>query len=291
MQDLKTFDKKDLETLYKYFKVDTIKNLAKAIYSTASLPKGTIWDTITNQDYAKFLEFVNDTNFDPNQKTETGNNLLLYIIDLNIQNKILFINALIEKGINVNITDRLNTTPLLEALIVNSDTSIIETLLKAGADPNKQNIILISPILEAIRSTNYPIVNLLLKYGAKPELSDLIYSLNPYALIDLFIKYGAFDEYHFKLKSKNNDRYFEIYVSGRLNYLKQELNKYTIDFSADELEYLNNECSWKELEYFNDQVEHLKKCIELAKKMLELKPGSEIYKELKEKYKEHYYFK
>jgi hypothetical protein len=89
--------------------------------------------------------------------------------------------------------------------------------------------------------------------------------------------------------------FIKYYEKQRTKYIKStlevELQAYMDVFSDQEKEYLLNECPNLESNNLTDRVEDLNKCIEMAKEMYKYHPQGEIAEELKEKYKEHSYFK
>ena len=68
-----------------------------------------------------------------------------------------------------DVTDASGSTPLLVA-VSNGDLAQVNTLLKAGADPNVKNALETTPLLEAAFHSNLEIVKALLEAGADPNL-------------------------------------------------------------------------------------------------------------------------
>ena len=58
--DLQTFNKKDIQTLYRFYKVNNTQDLIAKIYRSGTLPAGSVFDAIENNKFEDFMEFLND---------------------------------------------------------------------------------------------------------------------------------------------------------------------------------------------------------------------------------------
>jgi ankyrin repeat protein len=75
------------------------------------------------------------------------------------------VEALLDKGLNVNAKDRNGWTPLLEA-VFGGHTDTVRVLLNRGADVNKPDQAGWTPLMEAASKGHTEIIKILLKYGA-----------------------------------------------------------------------------------------------------------------------------
>ncbi len=132
----------------------------------------------------------------PNAETKAGITALMY----SVQNGNLFIvKELLQKGANPNIYSH-NVPPVLINAVINNDTAMTYTLLVNGANPNLiDSSSLKSPLMLALENKNLEISELLLYFGADPNLSiadvsPLLHSIANNAdssLIKLLLKYNA----------------------------------------------------------------------------------------------------
>ena len=78
------------------------------------------------------------------------------------------VNLLLEKGIDVNITDDYdynnNNNKALSTAVINAKYDIVELLIEKGADINKENNKGDTPLIHAIRFKDYDMVQLLLEH-------------------------------------------------------------------------------------------------------------------------------
>jgi len=82
---------------------------------------------------------------------------------------------LLELGANIHAKDVAGYTPLHHCLtcVSNSVTlRMARELLKAGADPNTKNRFGSSPLFEPVQAANMESINILLEFGADPDLVD-----------------------------------------------------------------------------------------------------------------------
>lgn len=85
----------------------------------------------------------------------------------------IILEHLLAKGANPNLLDAAERTPLLLALRVHAPPSVIEALLRAGADPNAACCGR-TPFVEAVESKQYAAAAYLLEAGADPMSEDTI---------------------------------------------------------------------------------------------------------------------
>ncbi|XP_075212733.1 uncharacterized protein LOC142319385 [Lycorma delicatula] len=93
---------------------------------------------------------------------------------LHYSNSAEFVGVLIHHGVSVNCINNKGQTPLLLAVISYKDSEFIEILLKNGADPNRLDFELNSPLFAA-RSPE--IINLLIQNGGKVLIKSEINSV------------------------------------------------------------------------------------------------------------------
>ncbi len=316
-KDLSTFSESDLNTLFSYYKIPIalpqkqkinllihhlyFSEKSSKVYSKkkASLPEGTIWDAIKQDNYENFLEFVNDPSFDKNVIYNRFT-LLTFILGANVEHKDKYIEKLIDKGVDVNKPDNYGNFPLPTAVIQNNIKynllTTIELLLKAGADPN--TILKYTPrsvetypieyVLSSATVNSHAsiylqtILKLLLDYGAKITPNAVAIACNNFkvsqdtSLLDILIDYKLSD---INLTGIPDDKCHN-YI---LEKLKLKLDPYFEVFSNDEVEYLKSECDL-------NTVKGIYKCIDMAENMYEYHPLNENAEELGKKYKDHSYF-
>lgn len=86
---------------------------------------------------------------------------------MNLHANLLLINSLIEKK------EDINNNNLLQMMIQDNDIDAVKLLIEHNININKPNKQGINPIIYAIASNNYDIVDLLLKNGATVNIDDL----------------------------------------------------------------------------------------------------------------------
>ncbi len=332
-KDLSTFSESDLNTLFSYYKIPialpkkqkinlliyhlyskkSAKAYSKKSAKKASLPEGTIWNAIQQDNYENFLEFVNDSSFDKNVMFN-GLTLLIFTL-LNsayMKHTEKYIEKLIEKGADVNKTDNDGHSPLSTAVVENNIKynllSTIKLLLKAGADPNKKlkyyhgsqdktypidyviNDAAVSPNKFEYLQT---ILKLLLDYGAKitPNVVEIACTkfkeYQDTTLLDILInapKSGDLSNIDIASINDNWGRPDSKCHNYIITKLKSRLDPYFEVFSSGEVEYLKTECDL-------NTVKGIYKCLDMAENMYEYHPLNEKAKELEKKYKDHPYYK
>ena len=102
---------------------------------------------------------------DPDIKTHNGNTALL------IAKTEETIKALVMGGANPNVQDKKGLTPLINA-IKSSNDNLVEFLLDNNADPNLADIKQNTPLLYAISANNNVSILLLLQRGANPNIEN-----------------------------------------------------------------------------------------------------------------------
>ena len=91
--------------------------------------------------------------------------ILWFLLVASAKGNARMVNLLLEKGIDVNITDEFdyNNTALSTA-VINAKYDVVELLLEKGADINKENNNGDTPLIHAIRFEDYDMVQLLLEH-------------------------------------------------------------------------------------------------------------------------------
>jgi ankyrin repeat protein len=139
-----------------------------------------------------------------------------------------FIEVVLQKGGDVNITDSSGDTPLIYCARV-KDIEIINLLLRYGADINVANHNNFDPIDVALNSLDYEMAKLLLEYGKdnqnRPQ--ELVELLSNFT-IDKPIKYTTHDWDSEELKKEHKD------FDGYINAVKKQFES-----MKDELEELS----------------------------------------------------
>ena len=91
--------------------------------------------------------------------------ILWFLLVASAKGNARMVNLLLEKGIDVNITDEYdyNNTALSTA-VINAKYDVVELLIEKGADINKENNKGDTPLIHAIRFEDYDMVQLLLEH-------------------------------------------------------------------------------------------------------------------------------
>ncbi|AXK60905.1 ankyrin repeat domain-containing protein [Candidatus Chromulinivorax destructor] len=124
-----------------------------------------------NCDNITMVQFLLDLQADLNMQDEQGDTPIHLAIKNN--NKPV-IQLLLEKDIDVNIPNNKNITPLYSAVKLDED-SIVESLLKKGASVDQEiddDYQVFTSLWQAVKNSNIMIVDLLLSYGADPNLGS-----------------------------------------------------------------------------------------------------------------------
>ena len=90
----------------------------------------------------------------------------------NEKNSIRIVNLLLEKGVDVNITDRYNNTALLTA-VKNGKHDVVKLLLEKGADINKANNVGETILMGAINYSEEEVIEILLAYDEEGVRVDV----------------------------------------------------------------------------------------------------------------------
>lgn len=124
-------------------------------------PNAKLGDGVYKNNYKKVEEAFKE-GADVNMKNDNGVRFLL-VASANGNARI--VNLLLEKGIDVNITDEddYNNTALSKA-VINANYDVVELLLEKGADINKENNNGDTPLIHAIKSEDYDMVEFLLEH-------------------------------------------------------------------------------------------------------------------------------
>ena len=124
-------------------------------------PSAKLWDGVYNNYYKK-VEQAFKEGADINMKNDNG---LWFLSVASGHGNARMVNLLIEKGIDVNITDEhdYNNTALSKA-VINAKYDVVELLIEKRADINKENDKHDTPLIHAIKSEDYDMVQLLLEH-------------------------------------------------------------------------------------------------------------------------------
>ncbi len=106
----------------------------------------------------------------------------------------------IEQGHNVNAKDNFGSTPLSLAVLNNGNPELIHCLIKHGAEIDPISLDNTTPLLEAARFCNFPVIEALVQHGANVNIKDkanntplmlaAVYNRDP-RIIEILIKNGA----------------------------------------------------------------------------------------------------
>ena len=127
-------------------------------------PSAKLWDGVYKNNYKKVEEAFKE-GADVNMKNDNG---VWFLLVASGHGNARMVNLLLEKGIDVNITDDYdydNNTALSTA-VINAKYDVVELLLEKGADINKENNKGDTPLIHAIDNGDYYMVEFLLKMGA-----------------------------------------------------------------------------------------------------------------------------
>ena len=124
-------------------------------------PSAKLWDGVYKNNYKKIEEAFKE-GADVNMKNDNG---VWFFIVASGHGNARMVNLLLEKGIDVNITDEYdyNNTALSTA-VINAKYDVVELLIEKGADINKENNKGYTPLIHAIRFEDYDMVQLLLEH-------------------------------------------------------------------------------------------------------------------------------
>ena len=139
-------------------------------------PSAKLWDGVYKNNYKKVEEAFKE-GADVNMKNDNG---VWFLLVASGHGNARTVNLLLEKGIDVNITDDYdydNNTALSTA-VINAKYDVVELLLEKGADINKENNKGDTPLIQAIRSEDIYMVELLLQHP------DIEYDINTLILAE-----------------------------------------------------------------------------------------------------------
>jgi hypothetical protein len=124
-------------------------------------PSAKLWDGVYKNNYKKVEEAFKE-GADVNMKNDNG---VWFLLVASGHGNARMVNLLLEKGIDVNITDEddYNNTALSTA-VRNANYDVVELLLEKGADINKEDNNGDTPLIHAIRFEDYDMVQLLLEH-------------------------------------------------------------------------------------------------------------------------------
>ena len=124
-------------------------------------PNAKLWDGVY-KNYYKKVEQAFKEGADVSMKNDNG---VWFLLVASANGNARMVNLLLEKGIDVNITDEddYNNTALSTA-VRNANYDVVELLLEKGADINKENTAGDTPLIHAINFEDYDMVELLLEH-------------------------------------------------------------------------------------------------------------------------------
>ena len=125
-------------------------------------PSAKLWDGVYKNNYKKIEEAFKE-GADVNMKNDNG---VWFLLVASGHGNARMVNLLLEKGIDVNITDDYdyNNNTALSTAVINAKYDVVELLLEKGADINKENNKGDTPLIHAIRFEDYDMVQLLLEH-------------------------------------------------------------------------------------------------------------------------------
>ena len=139
-------------------------------------PSAKLWDGVYKNNYKKIEEAFKE-GADVNMKNDNG---VWFLLVASGHGDARTVNLLLEKGIDVNITDDYdyNNNTALSTAVINAKYDVVELLLEKGADINKENNKGDTPLIHAIRFEDYDMVQLLLEHP------DIEYDINTLILAE-----------------------------------------------------------------------------------------------------------
>ena len=124
-------------------------------------PSAKLWDGVYKNNYKKVEEAFKE-GADVNMKNDNG---VWFLLVASANGNARMVNLLLEKGIDVNITDDYDyTNTALSTAVINAKYDVVELLIEKGADINKENNNGDTPLIHAIRFEDYDMVQLLLEH-------------------------------------------------------------------------------------------------------------------------------
>ena len=139
-------------------------------------PSAKLWDGVYKNNYKKIEEAFKE-GADVNMKNDNG---VWFLLVASGHGNARTVNLLLEKGIDVNITDDYdyNNNTALSTAVINAKYDVVELLIEKGADINKENNKGDTPLIHAIRFEDYDMVQLLLEHP------DIEYDINTIILAE-----------------------------------------------------------------------------------------------------------
>ena len=124
-------------------------------------PSAKLWDGVYKNNYKKVEEAFKE-GADVNMKNDNG---VWFLLVASGHGNARTVNLLLEKGIDVNITDDYDyNNTALSIAVINAKYDVVELLLEKGADINKENNDDYTPLMHAIIFEDYDMVELLLEH-------------------------------------------------------------------------------------------------------------------------------
>ena len=129
-------------------------------------PSAKLWDGVYKNNYKKIEEAFKE-GADVNMKNDNG---VWFLLVASGHGNARMVNLLLEKGIDVNITDDYdyNNNTALSTAVINAKYDVVELLIEKGADINKENNDGYTPLMHAIIFEDYDMVEFLLEH---PDIS------------------------------------------------------------------------------------------------------------------------
>ncbi|CCZ21866.1 fOG: Ankyrin repeat [Acetobacter sp. CAG:977] len=151
------------------------------------------WKIILSE---KFFAYSEKNNF----FTDKKQNVLIEAAQVSSSTRV--INALLQKGYDINEADDEGYTPIMHAATRNKSVKVLETLLQNGADLHKTSPQGLPPlIMAAHKNANPDIVATLIRYGANPNVKSqggemtpmiaVLFNPSPKKVIAKLIENGA----------------------------------------------------------------------------------------------------
>lgn len=129
------------------------------------------WKIILSE---KFFAYLEKNNF----FTDKKRNVLIEAAQVSSSAKV--INALLQKGYDINEADGDGYTPVMHAATRNKSVKVLETLLQNGADLHKESPEGLPPVIMAAGYNSNPdIVATLIRYGADPNVKSRKNEITP----------------------------------------------------------------------------------------------------------------
>lgn len=205
-----------------------------------------------NKYLISFIKILLENGADPNKKDIEGKNVLMFLDEKNIKYALQIIQLLIDYGLDVNLKDNEGYT----AIFYQENINTIKFLVKNGANVN-----IINNDGDGVLFSHFDDI----------DIRNYLISLNAPS------------------NGLNKDQ-LKTFYGTKMNRLDSELDRYLPLLTPQEKEIINKECLKPFEKYDKNHYDRLKRCVEVAKNMVKLRPGEKKIKELEKKYESHPYF-